>query len=88
MHKHLKTEALLTLLNKIYRMRVMAIIERFTLQSSPLESSEKTTSDDFFPGLRISIRATTSSQKDYPEWRLEELVKSGYETIVSDGACS
>ncbi len=66
----------------------MAMIERITLQSNPLESSEKKDSNEFYPGLRISIRATTSSKADYPEWRLDELKKSMSETVVSDGACS
>ena len=66
----------------------MAIIERFTISSTTIGNIEEAASADVFPGLRISVRATTSSMKDYPEWRMEDLRKSAYESVVSDGACS
>lgn len=69
-------------------MRAMAIIERFTISSSTIGTFEEPASADVFPGLRISVRATTSSLTDYPEWRLEDLGKNTYESVVSDGACS
>jgi hypothetical protein len=62
----------------------MAIIERITLPSTNIEN-ENTPS---YPGLRISIRSTTSSMSDYPEWRLEELSKTKQDNVVTDGACS
>jgi hypothetical protein len=69
-------------------MRVMALIERFTLKSPSTVSFEEPHASDVFPGLKISIRSTTSSMKDYPEWRLDELTKPAFESVVSDGACS
>lgn len=66
-------------------MRVtMALIERITLPTT-------TTENDAYglnPGLRITIRTTTSSLSDYPEWRLEELSKKNTDTVVTDGSCS
>lgn len=62
----------------------MALIERVTLPSTNLET--ETTGS--YPGLRISIRSTTSSMSDYPEWRLEEIIQPGKDNVVTDGACS
>ncbi len=62
----------------------MAIIERITLPSTNIENDSVGT----LPGLRISIRSTTSSLSDYPEWRLEELSKKSQDTVITDGACS
>jgi hypothetical protein len=60
----------------------MAVIERITLTDN--ENDCGTAS----PGLRISVRSTTSSLSDYPEWCLDGFGKSPYESVVSDGACS
>jgi hypothetical protein len=62
----------------------MALIERITLPASNFESDVV----GAFPGLRISIRSTTSSMSDYPEWRVEELRTQNQETVVTDGSCS
>ncbi len=62
----------------------MALIERITL---PLPEAV-TESGSFLPGLRISIRATTASLPDYPQWNPEELAGTTEETLVRDGACS
>lgn len=62
----------------------MAIIERVTLPALNADVENNGT----HPGLRISIRSTTSSLSDYPEWRLEEIAHPGFEKIITDGACS
>ena len=63
----------------------MAVIERISLTSvAPLTLNEAGDHSYEAPGLRISIRSTSSSLSDYPEWRLD----STYESVVSDGACS
>ena len=62
----------------------MTIIERITLPSTNQENETL----GQFPGLRITIRSTTSSMSDYPEWRLEELTKAKQDNVVTDGACS
>lgn len=63
----------------------MALIERITLPSLSNEAENI----NVFPGLRISIRSTTSSLSDYPEWRVEELRYSSEEkTVITDGSCS
>lgn len=62
----------------------MAIIEKITLSDSQTEADNNVT----FPGLRISIRSTTSSFSDYPEWNLEELSSRRSDSVVTDGACS
>jgi hypothetical protein len=75
----------LTFLNNKYRIRAMAVIERITLTSFPKPASLEVNDYPFeAPGLRIAIRTTSSSLTDYPEWRLD----NGYESVVSDGACS
>lgn len=62
----------------------MAIIERITLPNPALDTESTGT----YPGLRISIRSTTSSLSDYPEWRLDELSSPNQDNVVTDGACS
>jgi len=62
----------------------MANIERFTLPASNYEIENTGVT----PGLRISIRSTTSSMPDYHEWRLEEINRPNQENVVTDGACS
>jgi hypothetical protein len=37
-------------------------------------------------GLRVSVRTTTASLPDYPEWNLDEL--RGPDRLITDGACS
>jgi hypothetical protein len=37
-------------------------------------------------GLRVSVRTTTSSLPDYPEWNLDELRSP--DRLITDGACS
>ena len=70
----------------MYHANPMALIERITLPSSIFSS--ETDVVGAFPGLRISIRSTTSSLSDYPEWRVEELRTHSLETVVTDGSCS
>jgi len=36
----------------------------------------------------ISIRSTTSSLSDYPEWCVEDLSDTSQESVVTDGSCS
>lgn len=62
----------------------MAIIERVTLPTTHIENETVGT----YPGLRISIRSTTSSMSDYPEWRLEDAAAKNLSNVVTDGACS
>ena len=62
----------------------MAIIERITLPTTQFDNE----TTGAYPGLRISIRSTTSSMSDYPEWRVEELKLPNQDNIVTDGACS
>ena len=64
----------------------MAQIERITLQPAPIADS--TESSNFIPGLRITVRTTTASLSDYPEWRLEDLRNKKTANLVTDGACS
>ncbi len=40
------------------------------------------------PGLRISVRTTTSSFSDYPEWSLASLTGTDRTSVVTDGSCS
>jgi hypothetical protein len=75
----------LTFLNNNYRIRAMAVIERISLTSvAPLTLNEAGERPYEAPGLRISVRSTSSSLSDYPEWRLD----STHDSVVSDGACS
>lgn len=62
----------------------MALIERITLPAQDLGAE----SNLFVPGLRISIRSTTSSLSDYPEWSLDDLASRREETVITDGSCS
>lgn len=62
----------------------MATIERVTLPSL----SHETDQTGAAPGLRISVRTTTSHLSDYPEWRMEELTGNTNVNVVTDGACS
>ena len=66
----------------------MAATERFTLISNTQDSSQEVNETSVRPGLRISIRTTTSSLSDYPEWNLDELRFDRKDAIVTDGACS
>jgi hypothetical protein len=67
----------------------MALIERITLHSSDqIHSTLENSLPNGMPGLRIAVRATTSSLSDYPEWSLDQYGLQPYESVVSDGACS
>jgi|GEM_PF-6689787 len=71
------------------------MIERVTLKlpaSTPAPAPEcdacARTRRIGLPGLRIAIRATTSSLSDYPEWSLDELDQQYRNALITDGTCS
>ncbi len=67
----------------------MAAIERITLESVPLSQTLTAFHETIsaMPGLRINIRATTSSFSDYSDWNLDEL-RTGKMPVITDGTCS
>ena len=68
----------------------MAATERILISTPPLlEPKEGLAASNPSPGLRISVRTTTASFADYPDWNLDELAASARGGIVvTDGACS
>jgi hypothetical protein len=68
----------------------MAATERILISTPPLlDSKEGATPLAPGPGLRISVRTTTASFTDYPDWNLEELsLAIRGSVVVTDGDCS
>jgi hypothetical protein len=68
----------------------MAATERILIFKPKTESSKgspKDSRDSVHPaGLKVSVRTTTSSLSDYPEWNLDELRNPN--RLITDGACS
>ncbi|NDG84128.1 MAG: hypothetical protein EBX52_03705 [Proteobacteria bacterium] len=69
----------------------MAATERVLISSPTLPSEPLLASKDghAVPGLRISVRTTSSSFSDYPDWSLEEVEGAAHSRrLITDGACS
>ncbi len=66
----------------------MAEIERITLNPAQHTSPSSLASELGLPGLVIHVRSTTSSNRDYPELNLNDVLTSPIEHIVTDGVCS
>lgn len=66
----------------------MAATERVTMNYPTPDLPRSALESGSHAGLRISIRTTTSSLSDYPEWNLEELRSYRKDAVVTDGSCS
>lgn len=58
-------------------------IERFSLNSSHADVTL-----GVHPGLRISIRSTSSSIPNYAETDLSEVMSTALDLLITDGTCS
>lgn len=68
----------------------MAATERILIFKPKIESPKgapQESRDSVLPtGLKVSVRTTTASLSDYPEWNLDELRSPN--RVITDGACS